>query len=401
MFTILFERQGCPMIRLELLCQEIKSTDLYLIAGKNGLNKPVRWVHMVESPEISSFLNGNEIVFITGAGLNPLFTLFELVQSIYQNNASAIVINVGPYIAEIPSQVIEFCEAHSLALFSVPWNVQMAEIMHAFCLKIMTLEKQSMHLTQAVKNAIYFPNQVSAYLPFLEASGLRSNTRYCFAIIELFQKKNHSDDFSLRLLRLKNAVDALAFNTACRIHTFLLEDHCAVLFIDASVETIRAFLKTLRRSSARSLKNSERLYIAFGSQQKEAQAMHRSYRQAKQALQLQKKLGSSAEIGAYEDLGLYRLLLIIEDKVALRNFLDETLGNLLQYDSLHNTNYCHVLDVYLQKNGSVKQTAAALYMHRNTAIYQIHKIEEILHCNLSELKTRSFCYIALMIQKLL
>lgn len=389
------------MIRLELLCREVKCTDMRLIAGKNGLNKPVRWVHMVESPEISSFLNGNEVVFVTGAGLNPLFTLFDLVQSIQQNNASAVVINLGPYIAEIPSQVIEFCEEHALALFSVPWKVQMAEIMRAFCMKIMTLEKQSMHLTQAVKNAIYFPNQVSAYLPFLEASGLRSNARYCLGIVELFQKRNQTADFPLRLLQLKSFVDALAFNAACKIHAFLFEDYCVLLFINASAETIRAFFKTIRSVSAKFLKGDERLYIAFGAQQKEAQALHRSYRQAKQALQLQKKLGSPNEIGAYEDLGLYRLLLAIEDKAALKKFLDETLGNLLKYDLLHKTNYCRVLEIYLQKNGSIKQTANALYMHRNTAIYQIHKIEEILHCNLSELKTRAFCYLALLIKNLL
>ena len=41
---------------------------------------------------------------------------------------------------------------------------------------------------------------------------------------------------------------------------------------------------------------------------------------------------------------------------------------------------------------SVKETAEAMFVHRNTINYKINKIEEMLNCDLSELDTRLLYY---------
>ena len=38
----------------------------------------------------------------------------------------------------------------------------------------------------------------------------------------------------------------------------------------------------------------------------------------------------------------------------------------------------------LQNGGSKKQTAEKLYLHRNTMMYRVKKIEEILKCNIGD-----------------
>ena len=47
----------------------VSHKQMALIAGKKGMNRPVRWLHMVESVDIASFLEGDEIAFVTGIGL--------------------------------------------------------------------------------------------------------------------------------------------------------------------------------------------------------------------------------------------------------------------------------------------------------------------------------------------
>lgn len=389
------------MISLETLRQEVKDFDMRPIAGKNGLSRQVRWVHMAESLEISAFLSGNEVIFITGIGLQPHCTLLELVQSLQQKNASGIVLNIGPYITAVPPQVIQFCDAHRLPLFSVPWKVHMAEIMRAFCMKILDLERQALQVTQAIETAIYFPNQPSAYLPFFESSGLRKNARYCLALLELLERSKPASDTSLRRLQLKTRLDLLLFRAAGKTHTFLLEKYCALLFVDTKSETIKALLDKIQALCVNFLEDGEQFHLALGAQQRGASAIHLSFQQAKQALHLQKKADASNEAILYEELGLYKLLFAVKDKAALKRYYEETLGNLFQYDRFNHTTYHTVLAVYLKNNGSVKQTAATLYMHRNTAVYQIHKIEEILQCDLSKLETRAAYLTALMVKHLL
>ena len=42
---------------------------IMLVAGEGGMENVVRWVHVVESIQISNFLEGQEIAFTTGVGL--------------------------------------------------------------------------------------------------------------------------------------------------------------------------------------------------------------------------------------------------------------------------------------------------------------------------------------------
>ena len=76
--------------------------DIKLVAGKNGLTNVVEWVHMVDTTEIADFLSGGEIAFTTGIGVSEKMSLLALVDRVYKNHASAMVVNIGPYVAEIP-----------------------------------------------------------------------------------------------------------------------------------------------------------------------------------------------------------------------------------------------------------------------------------------------------------
>ena len=86
-----------------------KLYDMHLIAGKNGIDNVVRWVHMVEDIEVPDFLHGNELVFTTGIAHFGNEWLLDFVTGLKKSNASGIVVNIGPYIDSIPSKVIVYC----------------------------------------------------------------------------------------------------------------------------------------------------------------------------------------------------------------------------------------------------------------------------------------------------
>ena len=55
-----------------------------VIAGHDGLSRPVRWVHIMEVTEIGHLLNGNELILSTGIGWknNPRLALSLLEQMV-------------------------------------------------------------------------------------------------------------------------------------------------------------------------------------------------------------------------------------------------------------------------------------------------------------------------------
>ena len=146
-------------VELKRLIEKVTNYDITLIAGKSGINRAVSWVHMVENEEAACFLDGYEVAFLTGVGIVGKDTLLSLIRAIYENNATVVIINIGPFIEEIPDDVIEFCDANSFPLFSVPWKTHLAEIIKIFCFTISKDDQSSLQIASAFKNAILFPKQ--------------------------------------------------------------------------------------------------------------------------------------------------------------------------------------------------------------------------------------------------
>ena len=85
-------------VLLSDLYENVKNQEMTLVAGAQGMGNVVRWLHMVESNEISSFLDGQEIAFTTGVGLSGGETLLDLAKSNNEHKASGMVVNIGPFI---------------------------------------------------------------------------------------------------------------------------------------------------------------------------------------------------------------------------------------------------------------------------------------------------------------
>ena len=80
----------------------------------------------------------------------------------------------------------------------------------------------------------------------------------------------------------------------------------------------------------------------------------------------------------YDKLGVYKLLADIHNQSLTTDFLNSTLGPILDYDAVHHTDYLHILEVYFDHDCSIIHTADALYCHKNTLSYKLNKIKELL-----------------------
>ena len=80
----------------------------------------------------------------------------------------------------------------------------------------------------------------------------------------------------------------------------------------------------------------------------------------------------------YDKLGVYKLLADIHNQSLTADFLNSTLGPILDYDAVHHTDYLHILEVYFDHDCSIIHTADALYCHKNTLSYKLNKIKELL-----------------------
>lgn len=100
-----------------------------VIAGKKGLLRTLKWVHVMEVTEVGTLLSGSELILSTGVAWkenNDIFLSF--LQQLINRNASGLCIELGTYINAIPLEIIELADKNDFPLIVFHTEVRFIEI---------------------------------------------------------------------------------------------------------------------------------------------------------------------------------------------------------------------------------------------------------------------------------
>ncbi|HSE70586.1 MAG TPA: PucR family transcriptional regulator ligand-binding domain-containing protein [Nocardioidaceae bacterium] len=103
-----------------------------------------------------------------------------------------------------------------------------------------------------------------------------------------------------------------------------------------------------------------------------------AYEQARKALLVGRQLHGSRSVTHFDDLGVFRLLSLIEDSTELESFVRETLGELAEGTTGESADLRETLQMLLDTNLNVAETARRLHFHYNTLRYRIGKLERMV-----------------------
>jgi purine catabolism regulator len=130
-------------------------------------------------------------------------------------------------------------------------------------------------------------------------------------------------------------------------------------------------------------------------------ALRESFQEAERALTLSEQLWEESQVAFFGDLSLYELLLGVSDPKTLSGFCDHWLAPLAEYDERHHTDLLPTLSAYFANNGNMARTAHVLNIHRNTLVYRMSRITEIIQLDMDDSNVRLNLHLALKVQRML
>jgi purine catabolism regulator len=125
-----------PTVREVLALDSFRRGAPRVVAGADALDRPVRWVHSAEVPDIASLLRGGELVLTTGIGLPTQDAgLRRFIAELAEVGCAGLVVELGRrYVDGVPRCMVAAAARHGLPLVELrratPF-VQITEAVHA------------------------------------------------------------------------------------------------------------------------------------------------------------------------------------------------------------------------------------------------------------------------------
>ncbi|AOZ97654.1 carbohydrate diacid regulator [Butyrivibrio hungatei DSM 14810] len=114
--------------------------------------------------------------------------------------------------------------------------------------------------------------------------------------------------------------------------------------------------------------------VSYGTIVEEIKDLSKSYKEAKMALEVGKIFYAEKRVNAYNTLGIGRLIYQLPESLC-KIFIDEIFGGKEVPDDLDEETL-NTIAKFFENNLNVSETSRQLFVHRNTLVYRIEKLEK-------------------------
>ena len=213
-----------------------------------------------------------------------------------------------------------------------------------------------------------------------------ADVRRVVMILELEQEREHSSMESVKSLFSGKSKDFItAVDEKSIIIVKELEENEGYEEMDKLAQTI---LDTL------GLEKENNTHIAYGTIVSELKEVSRSYKEARMALDVGKIFSPEKDVIAYSSLGIGRLIYQLPIPLC-KMFIKEIFGGKSPDDFDEET--LVTIDKFFENSLNVSETSRQLYIHRNTLVYRLDKLQKSTGLDLRVFEDAITFKIALMV----
>jgi len=389
---------------LEGACRLPGCEGLKLVAGKKGLGREIFWVSQVDSPDIVPFTNKGDFNFVTGVGPHGSKDWMAITEAAYERELAGLVFCPGsPYVKEMPQDIIDFGNEHDFPIFIIPWETKISDYSRIIGRYIEKEDDVSRTVSETLRDI----------LTGKETLPLDDEVRYRLER----QNIDCSGQFKVVIFRidpLNGEKDIKYRVTYDEVHNILSKEFVTQGITVPLVPGIAILFnkndeneKRFDREHVLQLKEMIKKFplydfsLGIGSTHDNMLGACESYHEAMLVINIYNgKAQQEKEIYAYNDLGSYKALYGYGNRKALIAFSEETLRPLIEYDRNNNSDLMHCLETFFDCDCNVKKTSEVLFVHKNTILYKIKKMDGLLGYPVFAQQNLFDLQLALMIKKM-
>lgn len=338
-----------------------------IVAGRTNLNQAIRRVSFIDSPitpdiaEKGFLMPGDFFISSFFVVKDKPEGMLEIVRLLFASKSSGLCI-IGEFFLDLPDEVRAFADEHGFPILFIDHDIPYADV-------IQGIFELIRHDTEDAPIAAKLEGM-------LESVQTEESVRKTILDINAESKKylralycGRGGIENRKLSFLKSSIRSMKGCTCIRFREGVL----ILLTVEGTGERD---LETCTKYALELLKQADaRLALGVSNLHTLGRA-ERAIVEALIASESNENKGRGAVY--YNDLGLYKLLLPLKDNPEFKEFHDDIIAPIREYDRRYKQNLLDTAICFVDCDGSFSKTAEKMFMHENSIRYRIRKIAEIL-----------------------
>lgn len=363
-----------------------------LLAGENGLNCEISWPYVRMTESISQWLYGGELIFVTytdmGKEDNSLLILLE--ECINKKLSGIVILIDDKYMNNIPQNVIYRANEEAFPVFIMPWDIKLIDITQEILFKIEQKREEAKNAKHFLESLIFSQDEVHEDIKALgEFYNIKLRPFHYICIFNMQSASNISYDTEQIS---KHIIRSLEESLNLKSQTLIpmeYANHLMCLIFAQDYEEAKKSSETVE--AVFNLENSKysevEIRLGFSRIRETNSDIKISYKEAFKALSMMDICNRNSKVIKYRELGIVRWLVEVADIKEIQQYCYENLGPILEYDEKHGMDLIGTLKCYFQNNRHLLKTSQELFIHRNTLLYRLTTIKELLKRDLDDAMT--------------
>jgi hypothetical protein len=371
-----------------------------LRAGFQGANNIIRWPYIAENSDISNWIYGGELIFVTGLNWQWQTEDFkQLIRLAKIKDASGLVILThSPFITSIAEEIIIFADQQGFPVFEQPYSLPMVKVTELLSNSIIKSDLAYQSIRWLMQHLL--ESKQPAEITLIKAVEFGINTTGSFSVAVIIPDLQQKGDLSRGQFLLNQ------FLSENNSEFPLLEYHQGwLLSLPCDLDNYVNMLDIWQNLSMTLDRQGFNCNIGV-SEGTGLNAFRNTALQARQSVdfaiyQAGNTYQTNNYVVHYRDLGINQLFSGIDDHDKLALFCQQNLGGLYNGTTPQINILKKTLRCYFEHLGSTRQTALILNIHRNTLTNRLNKIEQLSGNSLSNAQQRLCLQNALVMERLI
>ena len=376
-----------------------QSKGCILAAGEERLNRVVRYVDCMEIPNMEAWMRPNVIYITTGYAYSGTKEgILSLIRSLNDAKAAALAIK-SRFIGQYLNDVLELAKNFQFPIIIMPEELAFVELNYAVMEALVKSQNNDVMKLQFEKynrrelNRQFFVDLLAGNIVCEEECNHRigelkwPKSPYRVMLVEIGGVGKY-------IKSLSEEKTEEVYEKIEKIIKEILqkEKYSAVVLSNNSIFPciIKCDVSELQKEQFEQIQEqiSKKMdcdvIIGISSEGNSYQKFQEIYQSAMDALEIAKSFEGNKKVVCIDTAGYWKLLKEISSQPICKEYVSKELDALIQYDKENDSNLLETLETLVNYLGARNLTATKLYLHRNTLMYRIKKIEHLTGYNLSD-----------------